>query len=288
MAGLQARLIYEGEEIGQECGGMDLEVNPPGGPISIETEDFVGRLLFIHRPDPEPEEWMYKELFKGKQRNVQFRVQGRFKSDPGQELFIATEAPKEVLVDPMRKKAASLVLKFCHKLVQRVGGEFFYNVDWKKFPDSDILRPHCTLPLAAADVLIQTPPGEEPPSLMAPMEHIPSAVKKAVSFNSSDTYTIAWWSKYLDLFRWRSINFPLGLNGALESYTGREVHVSIFRLPLEEELKAMEADGLPPPNDWLCESQKLTFLRMKVTHSAISAEEEFEECVDWDELEEVV
>eukprot|EP00434_Breviolum_minutum_P006165 symbB.v1.2.005434.t1/scaffold312.1/size231221/10 len=166
------------------------------------------------------------------------------------------------------------------------GGEFFYNVDWKKFPDSDILRPHCTLPLAAADVLIQTPPGEEPPSLMAPMEHIPSAVKKARCFNSGDTYTIAWWSKYLDLFRWRSINFPLGLNGALESYTGREVHVSIFRLPLEEELKAMEADGLPPPNDWLCESQKLTFLRMKVTHSAISAEEEFEECVDWDELEE--
>eukprot|EP00435_Cladocopium_sp_Y103_P012838 s3312_g3.t1 len=186
----------------------------------------------------------------------------------------------------------------------------FYNVDWKKFPDSDILQPHLTMPLRSLDVVIQTPPGEEPPSLTAPMERVQHAAKQAVSssaalwmargeisyrmcndrweipgFNSTDTYTFMWWSKYVDLFRWRRINFPMGLNGAMEPYLGREVHICIFRLPLEDELKAMEADGLPPPNDPLCESQKLTFLRMKVSHTA-QTEEEFEECVDWDEVEE--
>lgn len=284
-SGLQARLVYEGQEIGEETGGMDLEVNPLTGPIPVETEDFVGRLLLLQRPDPEPEEWTYKELFRGKLRNVQFRLQGRFKTEPGKEMFMSIQAPREVLLDSIRKKAASLSLNFINKMVQRTGGELNYNVDWKKFPDSDILQPHLTMPLCSLDVLIQTPHGEEPPSLTTPMERVPQAVKKAVSFNSTDTYTIMWWSKYVDLFRWRRINFPLGLNGTLEPYLGREVHVCIFRLPLEDELKAMEADGLPPPNDPLCESQKLTYLRLKVSHSALT-EEEFEECVDWDEVEE--
>eukprot|EP00913_Durusdinium_trenchii_P024682 g23169.t1 len=146
------------------------------------------------------------------------------------------------------------------------GFEFYYNMDWKKFPDSDILRPHCTIPLRGADFLVQTPDG----------------------FNTRDTYTFAWWSKYVDLFAWRTSNFPMGLNGPLEQYVGREICASLFRLPLEEELKAMEADGLPPPNDWLCESQKLTFFRLKLTHSAMTepAEAEFEDCVEWDDLEE--
>lgn len=258
------------------------------GPVALETEDFAGRILILNRPQPEPEEWTYKELFKGKQRHFQLRLQGRFKSEPSQDVFLSVETPNAIPCETMRKKAASLMMKLCSKLVELRGFEFYYNMDWKKFPDSDILRPHCTIPLRGADFLVQTPDGEEPPSIMSNMDTMPAAPKKAVSFNTRDTYTFAWWSKYVDLFAWRTSNFPMGLNGPLEQYVGREICASLFRLPLEEELKAMEADGLPPPNDWLCESQKLTFFRLKLTHSAMTepAEAEFEDCVEWDDLEE--
>ncbi|CAJ1363163.1 unnamed protein product [Effrenium voratum] len=103
----------------------------------------------------------------------------------------------------------------------------------------------------------------------------------------TDTYTLGWWSKYLDFFSWRLLNFPLGVAGPLDPYVGRQIQFCFFRLPLEEELKAMEADGLPPPNNWLCESQKLMFFRLRISNN-VEHEDAFEECVDFDELEEDV
>lgn len=177
---LRAWLIDEGEAIGEESGHIGLEVNPLSGPVALETEDFAGRILILNRPQPEPEEWTYKELFKGKQRHFQLRLQGRFKSEPSQDVFLSVETPNAIPCETMRKKAASLMMKLCSKLVELRGFEFYYNMDWKKFPDSDILRPHCTIPLRGADFLVQTPDGEEPPSIMSNMDTMPAAPKKAV------------------------------------------------------------------------------------------------------------
>mmetsp|Transcript_32368 Transcript_32368/g.60931 ORF Transcript_32368/g.60931 Transcript_32368/m.60931 type:complete len:302 (+) Transcript_32368:46-951(+) len=282
-----AILDEENAALGEEANGVNLEINP-SEPVPIETEDFVGRILFVHRPTPEPEDWSHKEMFRGKQRNFQFRFQVRFKTDPGQDLYLAAEVPRATPMEAFRKKAATLVMKFATKLTEMRGGNAYFNLDWQKFPDSDVLRPHTTIPIRAADYLVQTPAGEEPPSLMGVMDTMPSAPKKAVVFNATDTYTVAWWSKYVDLVSWKLMNMPMGMTGSLDPYIGREFHLSFFRLPLEEELKAMEADGLPPPNNWLCESQKLTFARLKITNFSEAVEPDFEDCVDWDELEEDV
>lgn len=279
-------LDEENAALGEEAEGVNLEINPPT-PIPIETEDFVGRILFIHRPVPEPDTWTYKELFAGKQRFCQMAAQGRFKTDPGQDLYLSAEVPQATPLDsnPIRKKAAQLVMKFTSKLMELRGGKFHHNLEWQKFPDSDVLRPHCTIAVRDVDYLVQTPPGEEPPSLLSAFEAQPTAAKKAIVFNTTDTITLAWWSKYIDLASWKLMNIP-GIKSSLDLFLGRQLHLSFFRLPLEEELKAMEADGLPPPNNWLCESQKLTFIRLKLTNSVEDAEGEFEDCDDWGELEE--
>ncbi|OLP88660.1 hypothetical protein AK812_SmicGene29981 [Symbiodinium microadriaticum] len=125
------------------------------------------------------------------------------------------------------------------------------------------------------DYLVQTPPGEElhdlscwePPSLLSAFEAQPTAAKKALAV------------RYIDLASWKLMNIPGRVPDVSIDFHGdcTGLHLSFFRLPLEEELKAMEADGLPPPNNWLCESQK---------NSVEDAEGEFEDCDDWGELEE--
>eukprot|EP00439_Symbiodinium_sp_Y106_P013787 s71_g1.t6 len=47
------------------------------------------------------------ELFAGKQRFCQMAAQGRFKTDPGQDLYLSAEVPQATPLDsnPIRKKA---------------------------------------------------------------------------------------------------------------------------------------------------------------------------------------
>lgn len=237
-----------------------LQINSTEG-IPLETDLFSGRILFMHRPDPEPESWAWKELFEGKARCWEFRLQGKFKTDPG-EMYFAAE-----LSEPMSIGWASIVtmqaiLNFAYMLASIKGIAFYYNWYLTELDNEDMLRPHFTFPLVAADIVVRTPAGEQPPLISAPLEATPLADKMATTLNVGDTYTFGFWTKYIDFVRWELVNVPLGLGGRLDMFIGKQpVDLTIYRL------RTSNSEG-----ELRAESNKDVLVRIALAHTATGME----------------
>jgi len=83
---------------------------------------------------------------------------------------------------------------------------------------TDNVLPHIVFPLnRAADRMVITPPGEEPPKLG--VEMLPETDHKAKmnstnpfpGYDDQSTYSFSWHSMYLDFMKWRVTNLPAGL-----------------------------------------------------------------------------
>lgn len=189
--------------------GVRLECNAQEA-IPFEAGSLSGKVMFIQRPDPEPSDWRYAKHFKNKLRRFEFRLQCKFKEDPGQDVFFGVELPKLVPLSWPLKMTVKWILTVVHMLCTERGVSYHYSLDAQQMPDGGTIWPHLSFPMLAADAIVRTPQGQVPPLLTGSFEKTPYDEKRKVVLNTEDTFTFAYWSKNADFVRWELCNLPLG------------------------------------------------------------------------------
>lgn len=238
------RLFSEFPACSEGGSGAPVRVNSPS-PVPINGAGFVGWLIFLNRPDPEPPDggWPYAEHFAGKSRRFELRLQGRFLVDPGEDVFFGVEIPEAVVLSTGLRMTSRWILSLVSVLCAARGVAYSYSLDLEEQADGSVVRPHLAFPACAADAIVATPPGQEPPNLAAPLRQLGLDEKLRVRLNTRDTFTFAYWSKQADFARWEMCNLPLGWSSSFSSFIGSApIHLTAYSLkrrdpggPLHEE-----------------------------------------------------
>lgn len=219
-------------------------------PLEFETECFVGRCLFMHRPSwsfdnkDTGDTYPYKEHFHGRKRLWEWRLQGRFKRRPGL-LYAGIELEGYVKVSwgtrALMKGLVPLIRKAinCNQVHHELGND--YDVD---------LRPTVVAPIWAFDnTLVHSHPLEAPSITTATLA-TGMGRKAAREYwetlwdgggpcwdeqPGGPTFTFSMWgvSPLIDLQAWVFRKLPLnfGRNLPMEPFCGRQpVHAVMYEL----------------------------------------------------------
>lgn len=221
-------------------------------PIEFEQDNFTGRCVFIHRPswtyeNPETGEiYPYRQLFHGRKRLWEWRLQGRFKRRPGM-LYCGIELEDYVPVNFATRSLMRGILPLIQaaiqcKLVHHEVGD----------PYDPSVRPTVVAPIWSADnTLVHEDPAEAP-DLTVPT--LPDGLnrKAARQFweelwagrgpawnspagNAGPIFTFVIWgpSQLLDLRAWVFRKLPLmwGRQLPMEPFCGKQpVHAVVYEL----------------------------------------------------------
>jgi len=211
-------------------GSLPVEVNATEG-IPFENAFFRGRVLLLNRPDPETADWPYHKHFTGKLRRFEFRLQGTFLADPGQNVFFGVELAERVGLGPALRLTVNWLVGVVNVLCTARGVSYSYNLELAEQADGSVVRPYLAFALVAADAIVVTPQGGAPPSLTESLEPMSAQEKSRVRLNTTDTFTFAYWSKQADFVRWEMCNLPFGWRSGLANFIGRQpVHLTAYRL----------------------------------------------------------
>lgn len=224
--------------------------------IEFELENFIGRCVFLHRPNwtydnPESAElYPHRQLFHNRKRLWEWRLQGRFKTRP-KALFIGIELEEYVPVNFATRSLMRGILPLiqtalhCKMLHHDVGDP----------KDSDV-RPAVVVPFWAADLTIVHDDPDEIPELNS--STLPPGMNRAQARkywedvwdggggaweNSAPDgrhgvgpmFTFALWgpSQLLDLRTWVFRKLPLmwGRDLSMEPFCGKQpVHAVVYEL----------------------------------------------------------
>lgn len=239
---------------------VELAMDPPRGlhfsnpekPYGFESERCTGSYMLFHPPpaasgNQRCQGLKFAEYFKGKPRLWEMRIQLQFKEAvlPEEDLHFGIELETYVPLNPWARQFAKGALE----VVRRIIGPVYHSVgdDPSEAHDDEIERPTCVLPLWAFDQFVETPEGEEPPSIADPnFENLGShrsgrgfsAWQKEVDelktrLRPGCTYTFAFWgnSVYLDVLNWNIVGIPMAPPMDFDRFAGRPpVHVAMYSL----------------------------------------------------------
>jgi len=177
--------------------------------VPFENDQIRGQIIFIQRPHPEPEDgqWAYAEQFATKSRRFELRMQGVLKIEVD-EIFFGAELQEPTPIGFMLSAAVSVISAIVNSLSAARGVWNHTCPEHVVHENGDEERQHLVWPLFAADALICTPAGETPPDITKPIEETPLAEKQSVRFNTVDTFTFVYYSKYPDYLQWKLCNMP--------------------------------------------------------------------------------
>jgi len=183
--------------------GQPLPINSPV-PVDYENEQILGKVLFMHRPHPEPEngDWPYADYFATKKRRWELRLQGVLKSEV-EQIFFGAELAEPLTLTWGLRRCVSVGSSFVNAL-SSARGVWLHGCAEANSEE----RQHLVWPLFAADVLICTPAGQTPPCLTEPFEVMPLRDRQKVRFNTADTYTFVYYTQYIDYWQWKFSNMP--------------------------------------------------------------------------------
>mmetsp|Transcript_94524 Transcript_94524/g.300005 ORF Transcript_94524/g.300005 Transcript_94524/m.300005 type:complete len:338 (-) Transcript_94524:155-1168(-) len=215
---------------GSDGKDLPLEVNSSDG-IPFESPGFRGRVLLLNRPDPETPDWSYHKHFEDKMRRFEFRLQGVFLKEPGDNLYFGVELAKAAHLGYALRMTANWILSVLSILCAARGISYVYDLDFRKLPNGDVVRPHLAFPVVAADAIIRTPCGEVPPPITKAIQAVPQQEKLSMRFNTEDTFTFAYWTKQADFERWDICNMPFGWSSSFANFIGPQpVYLTAYRL----------------------------------------------------------
>lgn len=228
-------------------GYIPMEANPTKA-VEFETDGFVGRCLFLHRPGSSfdnaetGENYPYKQHFHGRKRLWEWRVQGRFKRRP-KVLYVGIELEEYVAVT----WATRALMKGMLPLIQRALQCKLVHHEIGNEHDA-LLRPEVVAPIWAVDsTLIHNHPSEAP---ALDSTTLPTGLSRKAArqyweavwnggqweeTHGGPTYTFVVWgpSPLMDLQAWVFRKLPLtwGRNLSMEPFCGRQpVHAVIYEL----------------------------------------------------------
>ena len=232
-------------------------------PIPIETEFFVGHMVFLLRPNstsstadtPAPAEDPYwnDRVFDQTNRRLVLQLQGKFKHEPKGPVYAGIEASKALKFGRLSKGLAGLFLKWAKEKNQQL----FYTFGNDKEKARVVVPAHTFF-----DKIVVTPAGKTPPSILEPFlkerqesidnrkklkQHVLTEEERYDPFmiqvlqrqnekwlwNISDTYTMSFCTSNLDLPTWSLLDVPqlntdLGLRSLLGSALLRFVMYESF------------------------------------------------------------
>jgi len=211
---------------------------------NFENDMCIGSALALHRNtwdrsvDRKGHYFGYE--FPGPAIKWEKRVQFRLKEPPKGTLMFGIELDEYVPVNDATRFAMKLIVGAMKMIV---GNDLYHSVgEDPALTDNETEKPIFSMPMWCFDQFIETPEGEEPPSLTAPSfrnlglrrsENGKEFTHKIANmkWKSGPTYTVSFWSisRLLDLALWKiSGAFP-GVAMSMDQFCGRApVHIVIY------------------------------------------------------------
>jgi hypothetical protein len=221
---LQLKLLDQG---GKQPSSFPLNSRIP---IPVETDLFKGNIICIVRPsNPEDDPYWNDRIFSKKKRRLVVQIQGQFKYEPKGVVYAGAEVS-----DPMK---LGLITKGVCSILLRLVESFNSNVHYSYGDDKEsahIVGPAFTF----FERIIATSPEETPPPIGEPFEETEESMsdrKASKSFgkwNVVDTYSLEFYSMYIDLPTWNLVNLPVSGDIALKTFWGN----SLMRICMYESL----------------------------------------------------
>jgi hypothetical protein len=206
--------------------------------IPVETDLFKGKMLMLLKPlHPQDDPYWNERLFSKKKRRFVFQLQGKFKRVPQGTLYAGGEISNQMKLGLVAKGICGLLLKF----VKAVAPDTHYSFG----DNNDKEKPHIVVPAwSFFERLVVTEPGQEPPSLgdefvesKESMDARKSGKSKA-EWNTEDTYSMSFFTMYLDFAKWQVVQVPVTSDIDLKTFWGN----SFLRIVLFENTTP-EKDG---------------------------------------------
>ena len=189
-------------------------------PFPIETELFTGRLLVIIRPSGDPatiDKFWNDRIFSKKKRRVIFQLQGKLKYKPTGKLFAGMEISNPMKLGLIANGLCNIILKLLKSCNPAIHYSFGTNDE----------RAHICFPASTFfEKLIVTPPGDELPEMGKEFEEPPDEItaRKAnetkIDWNTEDTYSMSFFTQYIDFPTWSVVSLPIGKDISLQTFWG--------------------------------------------------------------------
>ncbi|GAX11977.1 hypothetical protein FisN_8Lh072 [Fistulifera solaris] len=187
-------------------------------PIPFQNDLFEGHCLMVIKPlPPKQDPYWHTRLFAQKKRRIVWQIQGTFRQVPQGVLYAGAELMQPMRLGLVTQGVARLLLK----LVQR----FHSNVHFSFGSDDELA--HIVIPaFTAMEKMIVTPPFQEPPRLGDPWDEAPESMQfrketqSTGSWNTTDTYSMEFFSMYIDLAQWKLVQLPVSGDVALQTFWG--------------------------------------------------------------------
>eukprot|EP01063_Lacrimia_lanifica_P037950 TRINITY_DN7953_c0_g1_i1.p1 TRINITY_DN7953_c0_g1~~TRINITY_DN7953_c0_g1_i1.p1 ORF type:complete len:465 (+),score=83.94 TRINITY_DN7953_c0_g1_i1:63-1457(+) len=227
------------------------ELVPNAGALHIHNGHIMGQVFLKTRTSPalDPRVASY---FEGRRRKFEFQMQFVLSRDVAAErLYLNSFLEKPMQLGFAARGAVRIITALLKKLSR--GSQCFFG---DETPESS--RAAIAIPFVyAADEIVTTPPDEAPPALGVELAYSdsspqPSAklsdVKKQLvkeGYRAGWTYTVAFYSMYLDLEEWAACNLP-GLRpiSLRNFWKDQSLHVGLSVLPEGEDPQMLQARGL--------------------------------------------
>lgn len=213
----------------------------------LDTDYFTGTMMILIRtPDVDDpfavrteENAVTTKYFTGKQRRFEFQFQLRLKKVPTGRVYFACELEESFKMGMIQRAFVGAAMAF----VRTTNSSFHYSMTGNpESPDGRYENPHMAFPVEGSmDRLVATLAGEPVPTLGGPIYEDPESLKRRkkgglVDWNTTDTYTMALWSAYVDFLDWRCLNLPGIRPFDLCSVIGRQpIILTLYDLPDDRE-----------------------------------------------------
>lgn len=201
---------------------------PNSRSYNLDTDFFTGTMfLMIRTPDSSDFKppvgsvaAQISDYFKDKRRQFEFQFQIKLKKLPTGPLFLGCEIEQPLKLGMVQRALVSAILA----IVQKMNAvHFSYGIDETgdipsrtKMDTGEYERAHISFGLEdGMDRIVVSKPGETPPTLGQSLYEDPESIKNrkknkfgAINWNLDDTYTMAFWSAYVNFIDWKVIGLP--------------------------------------------------------------------------------
>ena len=156
---------------------------------------------------------------------LQVTVQGKFKHPPQGTFYLGIESGQALELNWFKKKLVSVL----HRICQSMARDMILTFDDTTVNNSPlIVYPAFQM----ADVSIETPPDETPPSIFDVHKSRPNIDRDTVSatypVNVANTYSVSFYSDNMDFWNWKVVNIPAVSDISLDGLIGEESFIRIL------------------------------------------------------------
>jgi hypothetical protein len=156
------------------------------------------------------------------------QIQGKFKYQPVGIVFAGAEVSEQM-------KLGMLVRGLCGMLLKLVDS-YNSNVHYSFGDSKGLEKPHIVAPAYTFfERVVATPPDETPPPMDCFFEESNESISRRKAsesngeWNTTDTYSLSFYSMYIDLPTWKLVSLPVSGDISLKTFWGNSLLSIVWR-----------------------------------------------------------